>query len=216
MVFPFACLDLKGPNRELVEKSITHYLSMSNAHAGYTYTGSAAMAAYLGNGDEALNRLNTLMTRFIKPNTFYGEAGESPVIETPLSADRSIHEMVLQSWGDTIRVLPAIPAAWSDLAFRELRTEGAFLVSAKRVKGKTIFVRIESLAGEPCKILTGIPDYDFKSSRPMTPQPAGDGVVTLPLAKGDWAEFYAKGESDFTIRPVDLTGPINPWGTIKK
>ena len=216
MVFPYACLDLKGPDRALVEKSIKHYLSMSEKHAGYTYSGSAAMAAYLGDGDQALDRLNTLMNRYVRPNTMYGEAGSSPVIETPLSGARSVHEMVLQSWGDTIRVFPAIPKAWTDLSFRDLRTEGAFLVTAKRKAGKTIYVRVESLAGEPCKILPGVENYIFTSSRPMKPVALADGVVSLPLAKGDWAEFRAKGETDFTIAPVVPVGPTNPWGTIKK
>ena len=216
MVFPYACLDLKGPDRALVEKSIKHYLSMSDKHAGYTYSGSAAMAAYLGDGDQALARLNTLMTRYVRPNTMYGEAGSSPVIETPLSGVRSVHEMVLQSWGDTLRVFPAIPKDWADLCFRDLRTEGAFLVTAKRKAGKTIYVRIESLAGEPCKLRHGVENADFKSSRPMTPVISAEGAVSLPLAKGDWAEFRAKGETDFRIAPVEPVGPVNPWGTLSK
>jgi len=216
MIFPYTLLDLKGPDRALVEKSIKHYLSMSSAHAGYTYSGSAAMAAYLGDGEQALARLNTLMNRFVRPNTMYGEAGSSPVIETPLSGARSVHEMVLQSWGDTIRVFPAIPKSWTDMSYRDLRAEGAFLVTAKRKAGKTVYVRVESLAGEPCKILHGVEHYEFKSSRPMEPVVSADGVAALPLAKGDWAEFRAKGETDFSIVPVQPVGPANPWGTVPK
>lgn len=217
MIFPLAICDMKGADRELVEKSIRHYLSMSDKHAGYTYAGAAAMAAYLNDGDQALARLNTLLDRYVKPNTMYEEAGGCPVIETPLSADRSIHEMTLQSWGDTIRVFPAIPAAWQDVAFRDFRTEGAFLVTARRKGGKTVYVRIQSLAGEPCKLQTGMSSYELKGSRPMAPHPASEpGVLWLPLEKGDWAEFYAKGESDFTIAPVQTNGPANPWGTVKK
>jgi hypothetical protein len=217
MIFPYGLLDLNGPDRPLIEKSIKHFMSSTSGHAGFTYTGTAIMAAYLGDGDQALARLNTLMTpRYVRPNTMYGEAGGSPVIETPLSGARSIHEMVLQSWGDTIRVFPAIPKIWTELAFRDLRAEGAFLVTAKCKAGKTVYVRIESLAGEPCKILTGIADYDFRSSRPMEPKSLAAGAVSLPLSKGDWAEFRAKGETDFTIAPVARTGPDNAWGTVKK
>jgi len=164
------------------------------------------MAARLGDGEQALARLNTLMTRYIRPNTMYTE-NSSPVIETPLSGARSVHEMVLQSWGDTIRVFPAIPKVWTELSFRDLRTEGAFLVTAKRKAGKTVYVRIESLAGEPCKILHGVDNAVFTSSRPMDPKPLADGVVSLSLAKG---------ETDFAIAPVARTGPDNAWGTVKQ
>lgn len=52
----------------------------------------------------------------------YKESG--PVIETPLSAAQSIHDMLLQSWGGKIRIFPAIPATWKDIAYSGLRTEG--------------------------------------------------------------------------------------------
>jgi len=36
------------------------------------------------------------------------------------------------------------------------------------------------------------------------------------LAKGDWAEFRAKNETDFTIAPVECTGPANLLRTVPK
>jgi hypothetical protein len=80
----------------------------------------------------------------------YQEAG--PCIETPLHAAQAIQEMLLQSHGGVIRVFPAVPSAWRDVAFHDLRAEGAFLVSAVRRDGKTLWVRVRSLAGEPCRI----------------------------------------------------------------
>jgi|GEM_PF-4112917 len=60
----------------------------------------SCMAACFGQGDLALDRLNNLRP-FLQPNTMYTENG--PVIETPLSATESIHEMLLQSWTDPNR-----------------------------------------------------------------------------------------------------------------
>jgi hypothetical protein len=60
--------------------------------------------------------------------------------------------MLLQSWGNKIRVFPALPDAWDTVAFHNLRAEGGFLISARRIRGVTIFVRIMSLAGEPCVV----------------------------------------------------------------
>jgi hypothetical protein len=52
--------------------------------------------------------------------------------------------MLLQSWGGTIRVFPAAPAQWADIAFQDLRAEGAFSVSAQRVQGKTTAVKVRA------------------------------------------------------------------------
>ncbi|GGV83459.1 hypothetical protein GCM10015535_26620 [Streptomyces gelaticus] len=54
------------------------------------------MSALLGKGEDALKYLGQLMSRFIRANTMYKESG--PVIETPLSAAQSLHDMVCQSW----------------------------------------------------------------------------------------------------------------------
>ena len=75
----------------------------------------------------------------------YMEAG--PVIETPLWAVTSINEMLLQSWGDTIRVFPAIPENWQDVSFQNLGAEGAFLISAQMKEGELLWVKILSEKG---------------------------------------------------------------------
>lgn len=39
---------------------------------------------------------------------------------------------------------------WPDVGFRDLRGQGAFLVSAKKESGVTRFDTVKSLAGSPC------------------------------------------------------------------
>src|SRR5262249_27188351 len=109
-------------------------------------------------------------------------------IETPLSAATSLQEMLLQSWGGKLRVFPAIPKSWPDVSFATLRGEGAFLVSAVRHEGKTAWVRIESLAGEPCRIV--VSDWSKAVIRETSPDAkavvtaAGDGEFDVTLPKG--------------------------------
>ncbi|MBB6406783.1 hypothetical protein [Arthrobacter sp. AZCC_0090] len=62
------------------------------------------MSASMGKGEDALGYLNTLLDRYIQPNTMYRESG--PVLETPLSGAQVMHDMLLQSWGETVRVFP--------------------------------------------------------------------------------------------------------------
>lgn len=184
-IYPLHLLDPDRPeDRNLIETSFQNWVSTPEKFKGFSYTGAASINALLGNGDAALDDLNKLLDTVIKPNTLYAESG--PCIETPLSAASSLQEMLLQSWGGTIRVFPAIPKAWNNVSFYDLRTEGAFLVSAVRSGGKTTWVRIESLAGEPCHIR--IPDWKdavVSASTGAEPHLTTDspGNFTLELAK---------------------------------
>jgi alpha-L-fucosidase 2 len=62
----------------------------------------------------------------------------------------AVNEMLLQSWSPTlgkldsevIRVFPAVPAAWRDVEFNDLRAEGGYRVSATRRQGITVHVKV--------------------------------------------------------------------------
>jgi hypothetical protein len=199
MIYPLYTMTLEQPeNRALVVKSLKHWMSMPNKLEGYSYTGAASISALLGEGDEAERYLNKLLDSKTPPNTLYVEAG--PCIETPLSAAASLNDMLLSSWGDRIRVLPGVPDAWKDISFHNLRTQGAFLVSASRKNGVTQWVRVKSLAGEPCRIRPGI-SGTIRANVPIIP--AGDGSYDLKLAKGAEAILYSGTTlPEMTIAPV--------------
>ncbi|MFF2639522.1 Tat pathway signal sequence domain protein [Streptomyces niveus] len=200
--------------RALIETSLAHWISFEGALQGYTFTGAASMSALLGKGDDALGHLGELMTRFIQPNTMYKESG--PVIETPLSAAQSVHDMVCQSWGGVLRVFPAVPAAWRELVVHDFRTEGAFLLSAVREEGRTRWVRITSEAGAPCVVRHGIEgpvDVRDRRGRPLAYEESADGSLRIPLGKGEAALITAAGDrSALRIRPVAPNAPAARWG----
>ncbi|HEU4422943.1 MAG TPA: hypothetical protein VFR67_10475, partial [Pilimelia sp.] len=153
--------------------------------------------------------------RFIQPNTMYYEAG--PVIETPLSAAQSLHDMLCQSWGGVIRVFPAVPSAWADMTLHDFLTEGAFLVSAVRSRGTTEFVRVRSLAGSPLRLKPGI-DTPLRV-RPLGGGPppdwrdVGGGVIEIDLDRGgEVVVFRAGTHPELRIAPVPISQPAPPWG----
>jgi len=133
--------------RKVIEQSMKTWMSMPEYLQGYSYTGSAAMLATLGDGNYAYKRLSGLKD-FLNPNTLYTEGG-GPVIETPLSANESIHYMLMQCHGSKINIFPAMPDEWKDAEFYGLLAEGGFEVSARYTDGETEFVYIKSIAGEP-------------------------------------------------------------------
>jgi hypothetical protein len=214
-VYPLYELTGRTPDElALIEKSLAHWVGFEGALQGYTFTGAASMSALLGKGEDALAYLGQLMTRFIQPNTMYKESG--PVIETPLSAAQSLHDMVCQSWGGVVRVFPALPAAWADLTVHDFRTQGAFLLSAVRKGGATRWVRLVSEAGAPCVVRHGIEgaiDVRDGRGRPLRYETVGDGTIQVALRRGESALITAKGDRpDLTITPVRPNADAPRWG----
>ncbi|MFE7118991.1 Tat pathway signal sequence domain protein [Streptomyces sp. NPDC057654] len=212
-------------HRALIEKSLNHWVGFEGALQGYTFTGAASMSAQMGRGDDALKYLGELMTRYIQPNTMYKESG--PVIETPLSAAQSLHDMVCQSWGGVIRVFPALPGSWRAAALRDFRTQGAFLLSAVREEGRTRWVRLHSEAGAPCVVRHGIEgpvEVRDTHGRPLRyERVAGSdghgghdrtgGTLRIALRKGETALITAHGDRpDLTVAPVPANAPAPRWG----
>jgi len=209
-------------NRELLEKSVLHWLTVGGSRGinGWSRAAAASLYATLGDGDNAIKQIHGHMAdkRFVRPNTMYIEG--SPVIECSIVLNRSLQDMLVQSWGNKIAVFPAIPKDWDSTVFHDLRAEGAFLVSAERKDGKTAWVRIKSLAGEPCRVqphLSGkatviINGKQFESG------PSADGVYELPLDRGDEAILQAHGyAADLTISPLPADPmEINPFGSPRK
>lgn len=62
-----------------------------------------------------------------------------------IAAD-AIQEMLLYSEWGKIRLFPATPAAWADVAFETFRAFGGLLISAKMEQHKIIYLKIEATA----------------------------------------------------------------------
>lgn len=206
MIYPYQMVnsEQKG-NRQIIEKSLAHWLSLKGALQGYTFTGSASMYAGMGDGNKAYDLLNQLFDKYIQPNTLYKESG--PVIETPLAAVASIQEMLLQSWGGKIRVFPAVPSSWQNAAFDRLLAAGAFEVSAKMENGKTVFIKIKSKTGGQCTIQTTmkpakIQTANGKNVKAEQTDFEGKQLITFQTKPGEIIELSADKNTDKKFAPV--------------
>jgi len=106
----------------LKRKSIQHFTDLDGDNCIYKFSGASSLWAALGDGDQALKWLQRsleLLPRFGVPpapsriptatgNTFYSER-ENPTFESPISASRSMLDMLIQSWGGVIPIFPAMP-----------------------------------------------------------------------------------------------------------
>ncbi len=164
--------------------------AMVQTHAG-------PIGAALGMGDQALEGIERLAAE-LHPNGLWS-CGGNPCIESTLSLANNIQEMLLQSWSDpasdepgAIRIFPALPSSWQDVEFHDLRAAGAFLVSAKRSGGVTRWVRIKSLAGEPCRVKADLTAPRVTGAREHALSEVVPGVFCIDIERGE--EVVISGE----------------------
>ena len=176
---------------------------------------AASLYATLGDGSNALKQIHGHLAdaRFVRPNTMYIEG--DPVIECSIVLNRSLQDMLLQSWGDKIHIFPAVPAIWQEAVFHDLRAEGAFLVSANRKDGNTLWVRVKSLAGEPCRVQAVFASTPLLriNGNTVPLKPAANGIFELPLQTGDEALLVAGKLAQPVVKPVPMAeAEANSWG----
>lgn len=190
MVYPLYLVNIdQEGGRDVLRKSAdrAHHTgglpAMVQAHAG-------PISAALGLGDQVLEGLKRLQAN-LHPNGLWSCAG-NPCIEASLAAVNIVQEMLIQSWSDPasdkpgpIRIFPALPSTWRDVEFHDLRAEGAFLVSARRRHGRTEWVRITSLAGEPCRVWVDMEAPRVSGARPLKVVRDARGVAEIDLQRGE-------------------------------
>jgi hypothetical protein len=219
-IYPFAVLDWDNvAERDLIKHSVDHWYSQKGKLYGYSDTGACSMYSLMERADDALAAMQYYLDVNATPNGFYSEG----TLEVGFSFCQNVHEMLMQSRNGLIRVFPATPSIWKNVVFADLRTEGAFLVSAAREDGKTRWVRVKSLAGEPCRIrssLTGTIrasriDETGKPHEGLTVEASTDGVVTLALKKGETALLYAGDTMPKVVVAPVAADPVksNYYGT---
>lgn len=214
MIYPLFEFTYDNPEQtELIDRSLQHWLSLPEKFRGYSWLGAASMLAMAGNGNEALRHLNTFIETKPLPNAMYKEG--APVIETPLFCARTIQDMVLLSYNGIIRIFPGVPDAWDNVQFHDFLAEGAFRVSAKRENGATSFVHIQSTAGEPCRVKTGLSGpIAAHGDRSFQLTHLENGIVEIDLKKDERVVLYSGSTlPELTFSPVQTDNRINFWGT---
>ena len=221
-IWPLRVMDVNPPStRLLAEQSIRHFTDLEGDNCMFKYTGAASLWATLGNGDQALswvNRALTLLPRTTRvptvgPNTLYSENGW-PTFESPIAASRNLIDMLMQDANGVISVFPAVPSTWNDASFHDLKAQGAFMVSAVRRDGHTLFVRIKSLAGERCVLRADFSGEIKQAGSRVISLSRKEGLLELGLKAGEEVVLYTGVTSTlFTVSPLAIaTGKANAWG----
>jgi alpha-L-fucosidase 2 len=118
---------------------------------GFGMAWKAACWARLLDAEHANLCLANLVARQTCPNLF-SLCFSAPQVEGALGASAAIAEMLLQSQGGEINLLPALPQAWVEGKVSGLRARGGFEVDITWHDGKLTEAVVRSRAGQPCRL----------------------------------------------------------------
>ena len=164
-----------GPENQAIMRASLGDLEQKGTSlwCGYSFSWLANIAAWARDGEKAEKALEIFSTAFCLRSSFHCNGDQSGkgysnfryrpfTLEGNFAAAAGLQEMLLQSYSGTIRVFPAIPAAWKDVSFNTLRAEGAFLVSAEHREGLTRRVELIAEKNRMCRLENPFANSQFK------------------------------------------------------
>jgi len=188
---------------------------------GYSFAWHACLAARARNGITAERSLEIFSTAFCLRSSFHCNGDQSGkgysnftyrpfTLEGNFAAAAAVQEMLLQSYSGTIRVFPAIPAAWKDVSFTTLRAEGAFLISANRCGGLTERIEILSEKGGTCRLENPFValQFDIEGVTRKSVLKTGD-ELHIRMSPGQKVIFVRRDAQRAAIRPGELGFPLH-------
>lgn len=153
-IYPLRTLEYDtAEHKKIIDCTIANleHLGIKN-WVGYSFCWMAQLYAVQGNGDKAFDMLNTFFRYFCTDSGFHSNGDYRCktscslkyrlfTLEANFLAMDAIQEMLLYSENNLIKLLPAVPKRWKDVAFENLRAYGGLLVSLTMKGGKITYLK---------------------------------------------------------------------------
>jgi alpha-L-fucosidase 2 len=200
-IHPLGLLNVEEPReKEIINKSIRWIEKKGTRNwCGYSFSWMASIYARAQEGDSAASMLKKFATNFVSTNSFHLNGDQKGgqysnftyrpfTLEGNFAFAQGIHEMLIQSHKDYIEVFPALPKDWRTISFNTLRTEGAFLVSAKKENGVITEIKIKSEAGGELAVKMPFPTWLVKGADRNVIK-NHNGIARIKTVKGQIITF---------------------------
>jgi len=159
-IYPLALLDYNIPEDKIrIDNSFKQIETKgTKAWCGYSFSWMASLYARAYQADKAIKQLQIFASNFCSPNSFHLNGDQKGgqysnftyrpfTLEGNFAFAQGVNELLLQSRNGYIEVFPAVPSTWNECSFKDLRAEGAFLISASYKDGMVIRMEILSENG---------------------------------------------------------------------
>ena len=136
---------------DAARKTLTARLAKGGGHTGWSAAWLAMFRARLGDGDAAHAMLDKLFREATAANYFDTHPSGEPEplfqIDGNFGATAAIVEMLMQSHNHSLRILPALPAAWGAGRVRRLRARGGVVVDIDWQGGRAVQAVLRATQG---------------------------------------------------------------------
>ncbi|MFT3932886.1 MAG: hypothetical protein QM726_04655 [Chitinophagaceae bacterium] len=201
-IYPFGLLSPDDEKqKEIIDKSLRQLEKMGTSKwCGYSFSWAACIYARAREAENAEKMLKIFTANFCSINSFHLNGDQKGgqyssftyrpfTLEGNFAFAQGVHEMLIQSYNGYVEIFPAVPTAWKDVAFKNLRTEGAFLVSAKKENGVPAEVSIKATQAGKLKIKLPFKTWIVKGVERQQIHNEENKIASVILKKGQIIVF---------------------------
>jgi alpha-L-fucosidase 2 len=213
-IYPFDTLAY-GPEEaqaKLVSNSMKRLTRMGmGAWGGWCLPWASILWSRMGQGHMARFCLDVVRRFFLRPGhagthdavhpgfTVYDYRPSIMQLDGTMGTATAVLEMLLQTRSGVLHVFPAPAPDWPEASFRGIRAEGAFLVDASWKGGRTVQVKVRSVAGCTLKLANPFAPLKAILHREGGPTETLSGdMLEIPTGKGETIVLTVeeRGEDD--------------------
>jgi alpha-L-fucosidase 2 len=188
-------------DQEIIQNTLRNLEKQGSDYwTGYSFSWLGNLYARAFKGEKAAEVLRTFAECFCLKNSFHVngdqcKAGHSKFTYRPFTLEgnfayaAAVQEMLLQSHTGIVKLFPAIPRNWENCSFENLRTYGAFIVSAEKENKTVKEVTIHSEKGGELNLENPFDANDFVSNKEHVIE---NNVIKINLKKGETVKLQLK------------------------
>lgn len=197
-LYPFSAI---SPESEWHEAAKNSLQMRGDVSTGWSLAWRIALWARALDGEHA----HKIIKSALRHSTSYGQSGNSGGIyynlfdsHAPFQIDgnfgytAAVTEMLVQTYGEKIRLLPALPQVWSEGSLSGIKGEGNFEIGCSWHDGKLTVADIKSISGRKCRIY-------YPSIATATVTDSHGNTIDITKVDADNIEFDTTAGASYVI-----------------